>query len=135
MANQELLDLIVKAMQDEKHDRKKYKSMLTMTKKVKIRNQIKSAYEDEGKHYAMFRHLYFELTGEDIDVPTPMVKLAKTLTGNIKTSINGELDAVEMYRQIYSLLQDPDERNMVFEIITDEQEHATRFVYIYTKLK
>ncbi|MEN6348308.1 MAG: ferritin-like domain-containing protein [Syntrophomonas sp.] len=135
MPNQRLLDLILEAMGDEKHDAEKYLRMMGMTSSEQIREQIKFAYDDEGRHYEMFQQLYYDLTGEMKDVPTPPVKMAKTLLGNVKTSINGELAAVEMYGEIYSLLDDKAQRDMVLSIIQDEQEHATRFVYVYAMLR
>jgi len=134
MASQKLLNLIIEAMKDEKHDRKKYKLMMGMTKSALIRNQIRFAFVDEGIHYKMFRRIYFELTGKWIDVVRPPVKLAPTLICNVKTSIDGELAAVELYREIRSMLKSRSQRDRLFRIITDEQEHATRFVYIYSIL-
>ncbi|MGE5391020.1 MAG: hypothetical protein ACM3PE_08135 [Deltaproteobacteria bacterium] len=134
MADQKLLDLILEAMRDEKHDREKYRRMLNMTSNRTIKEQIRFAYQDEGDHYDMFKELYFQLTGQRVDVNTPPVRLEKTLIGNVKTSINGELAAVEMYGDIYSMLDDKSQRDMVLSIIQDEQEHATRFVYVYAIL-
>lgn len=134
MASQKLLNLIIEAMKDERHDHKKYRLMMNMTNNAVVRNQIRFAYEDEGRHYYMFRKLYFQLTGKCISVATPPVRLKRTLIGNVKTSIDGELAAVEMYRDIYSMLSNKYQRDMVFKIITDEQEHATRFVYVYSIL-
>ena len=131
---QELLDLIVEALRDERYDHKKYGLMMNMTTNATIRNQLRFAYVDEGIHYKMFRKLYFQLTGEHISVPEPKVKLAKTLIANVKASINGELAAVEMYHKIYSMLWKKSQRDMVLGIIQDEQEHATRLVYIYAIL-
>lgn len=135
LASQKLLNLIIEAMKDEKHDRKKYRLMMEMTNSALVRNQIRFAYSDEGIHYRMFRRIYYELTGKWIDVVRPPVKLASTLIGNVKTSIDGELAAVEMYREIYSMLPSESMRDRLFRIITDEQEHATRFVYLYSILK
>lgn len=134
MASQELLDLIIEAMKDERHDTKKYCKMMKMTKNPTIRNQIKFAFEDEKIHYKLFRRLYFQLTGKHIAVKTPPVILEKTLIGNVKTSIDGELAAVELYRKIYTMLSKTSQRDVLFRIITDEQEHATRFVYVYAIL-
>lgn len=134
MASRELLDLIIEAMKDEKHDREKYCRMINMTEDAAIRRQIRFGYEDEGKHYLLFKNLYYQLTGKNTFVATPEVDLAKTLLGNVKTSIDGELAAVEMYHRIYSLLAKRSQRDMVLGIIQDEQEHATRFVYLFAKL-
>lgn len=134
MASKALLDLIIEAMKDERHDHKKYRLMMDMTNSALIRKQIRFAYIDEGIHYKLFRNLYHQLTGQWIDIATPKVTLKPTLIGNVKTSIDGELDAVELYRKIYSMLTLKSQRDTLFRIITDEQEHATRFVYVYSIL-
>ncbi len=130
-----LLDMIKEAMKDERHDNKKYKMMMEMTENREIRDNIKFAYEDEAKHYRMFQEIYEDLTGEEIEIPVPKVELADRFIDNIKSSIQGELDAVELYRQIRALLSSKKHRDMLYEIITDEQEHAMRFIYLYSMVK
>lgn len=135
MPDKRLLDLIKDAMQDEKHDYKKYKMMMDMTDNKEINAQINHAYEDEGKHYKMFQKLYEELTGRKVEIPPPEVERYSRLVDAVKSSVDGELEAVEMYRQIRSMLNGKRHRDMLYEIITDEQEHATRFTYLYAMLK
>lgn len=135
MYKQKLLDMIKEAMKDERHDHKKYKMMMEMTDNKEIRENIRFAYEDEAKHYRMFQEIYEDLAGEEIDIPVPKVEVADRLIDNVKSSIQGELAAVEFYRDIRSMLTSKKHRDMLFEIITDEQEHATRFVYIYAMIK
>lgn len=130
-----LLDLIKEAMKDERHDNKKYKNMMEMTDNKEIRDNIRFAYEDEAKHYRMFQEIYEDLTGEEIEIPVPEVERYDRLVDAVKTSIQGELGAVELYRQIRALLTSKKHRDMLFEIITDEQEHAMRFIYIYSMLR
>ncbi|OGO79510.1 MAG: hypothetical protein A2Y23_09545 [Clostridiales bacterium GWB2_37_7] len=130
-----LLDLIKDAMKDERYDNKKYKMMMDMTENKEIRENIRHAYEDEAKHYRMFQEIYEDLTGEDIEIPVPKVELADRFVDNVKSSIQGELKAVEMYRDIRAMLTSKKHRDILYEIITDEQEHATRFVYIYAMIK
>lgn len=77
-------------MKDEKHDSRNYDKMMKMTCNPSIREQIRFAYEDEKIHYKLFRRLYFELTGEWVNVATPPVKLEKALIGNVKISIDGK---------------------------------------------
>lgn len=130
-----LLDMMKEAMKDERHDNKKYKMMSEMTENKEIRENLRHAYEDEAKHYRMFQDIYEDLTGEDIEIPVPRVDLADRFVDNVKSSIQGELEAVEMYRDIRAMLTTKRHRDMLYEIITDEQEHATRFVYIYAMIK
>lgn len=130
-----LLDLIIEAMKDERHDRVKYTMMMDRAKNEKVRRQIQFARDDEMKHYKMFRQIYYALTGEVIDIPLPKVQLKDDFIENIESSINGELGAVELYRKIKSMLPNMCLRDMLYEIITDEQEHATRFTYLYAMLE
>jgi len=131
-----VLDLIIDAMKSERHDRVKYKMMMEMTEDPEIKKQTNFAYEDEIKHYEMFRQMYYQLTGRVINIPIPTeVEKYSNIMDAVKSSIEGENEAVDAYRDIYALLLNQQMRNKVFEIITDEIEHANRFVYSYAMLK
>lgn len=130
-----LLHLLIEAMKGERADRTKYKMMMDMTKSDKVRKQIEYAFNDEGKHYKMFQQIYYTLTGQYIDIPMQEPQKNEKFIDLIESSINGELEAVELYRKIRSMLPNTQLRDMLFEIITDEQEHATRFVYLYSMEK
>jgi rubrerythrin len=133
--DRKLPDLLKEAMLDEKKDHRKYRMMMEMTDNKEVIEQIRFAYEDEAKHYKMFQEIYEELTGKEIQVPTPEQEKYNKLIDAVKSSINGELEAVEFYRDIRAMLRAKKHRDMLYEIITDEQEHATRFVYLYSMLK
>lgn len=133
---QKLADLLVEAMKDERHDRVKYNMMMEMTNDKKVRDQIDFAYKDEIKHYELFRKIYYALFRKNMEVPIPKtIEHYENLKDAVESSINGELEAVELYRKIQSMLPNMQMRDTLFEIITDEQEHATRFVYLYSMLK
>lgn len=131
-----LLDKLIEAMKDERHDRVKYHKMMEMTNNQAVIRQIKFAHDDEIKHYGMFNKIYYQLTGKKIDIPIPdRIEKYDSLIDAVQSSIDGELGAVELYREIYALLPNRQMRDQVFEIITDEQEHAARFIYLYAMLK
>lgn len=133
--NQKLLDLIKEAMKDERHDRAKYRNMMNTAPSKEVAEQVRFAYEDEGKHYLMFQKIYEDLTNKVIEIPVPQVEKYDNYIDAVKSSIDGELEAVEMYRDIRAMLNSKKHRDMLYEIITDEQEHATRFVYVFSMLK
>lgn len=123
-------------MQAERHDRVKYKTMMEMTADPEIRKQIEFAYDDEIKHYEMFKQMYRQLTGQELDLPIPTdIEQYNSLMEAVQSSIEGENEAADLYREIYALLTDMQMRDKVFEIITDEQEHFGRFIYLYSMLK
>jgi len=133
--DRKLLQLLKEAMLDEKKDYRKYRSMAEMTDNREIIEQIRFAYEDEAKHYEMFQEIYEEITGRDIQIKAPEQENPDRFIDAVKSSINGELEAVELYRDIRAMFKGKKHRDMLYEIITDEQEHATRFVYLYSMLK
>lgn len=130
-----LIDMLLEAMKDERADRAKYKMLMDMARDPKIKRQINFAYEDEGKHYKMFQQILFKLSGKMTDIPVPEIKKPANLIEGVESSIDGELEAVELYRDILAMLPNKQMRDMVYEIITDEQEHAVRFTYLYSVLK
>lgn len=134
-APKKLIELILEAMKDERADRAKYKVMMDMARDPKVKRQINFAYEDEGKHYTMFQQILFKLTGKMTDVPVPDIKKPVSLLEGVESSIDGELEAVELYRDILAMVPTKQMRDMLYEIITDEQEHAIRFTYLYSVLK
>jgi rubrerythrin len=133
--DRKLLDLLREAMSDESKDLRKYRMMMEMTDNQEIIEQIQHAYEDETKHYDMFQEIYEELSGSDIKILSPEQEHQNKLIDAVKSSINTELEAVELYREIRTMLHGKKYRNMMFEIISDEQEHATRLVYLYSMLR
>lgn len=134
-APKKLIDLLLEAMKDERADREKYRIMMEMARDPRVRRQINFAFEDEGKHYKMFQQILFKLTGKMTDVPVPEIKRPANLIEGVESSIDGELEAVELYRDILAMLPTKQMRDMLYEIITDEQEHAVRFTYLYSVLK
>jgi len=131
-----LEDKIVEAMKAERHDRVKYQRMMEMTTDPVVIKQIKFAYDDEIKHYGMFQQMYYQLTGKRLDIPIPTnIEKYNTLMEAVQRSIEGENEAVDLYRGIYALMTNKQMRDSIFEIITDEREHFGRFIYLYSMLK
>jgi rubrerythrin len=131
-----LNDKVMEAMKAERHDRVKYQRMMEMTTDPAVIKQIKFAYDDEIKHYGMFQQIYYQLTGEKLDIPIPTnIEKYNTLMEAVQSSIEGENEAVDLYRENFALMTNEQMRDKVFEIITDEQEHFGRFIYLYSMLK
>ena len=89
--DRKLIDLLNEAMKDEKKDHRKYRMMMEMTENKEVIEQIHHAYEDEAKHYDMFREIYEELAGKDIHIMSPEQERYNKLIDAVKSSINGEL--------------------------------------------
>jgi len=92
---------------------------------------IKHARDDEEKHYRMLCRLYYALTGQAPEVKPPTVPEYGFCKG-VMEALKDELMAAEMYREMLLSTTDMRIRDILFEIMTDETEHATRFTFVYS---
>lgn len=129
-----LLHMLSQAASDETADAGYYKKLSESTKQKDDALILHNMHLDELKHKSIFMDLYFQLTG------TPMPKLSpqkKELGGSKKNeyqkSLFDELEAVEFYRQILFALTNQEMRDMLFEVITDEQNHGTKLLYLLVR--
>ncbi len=129
------LELIREAVADEAKDRKFYEYLINEAPNSKEKKIITSIRDDEIKHFRLFKKIYYEITG---CYPKPLpekeeYKKTKNYLDGIEQALFGELGAVEKYRQIYFGLKTLKHRDILFEIITDELKHASKFNYLFTK--
>ncbi len=130
---QEALALVKKAVQGEREDELFYSYLISVAPTQEEKEIITSIRDDERKHNRMFREIYFGLTGQTIE-PSPGEAFEQPVSylDGVKKAFFGELSAVERYRDIRAGMPNRYYRDMVFEIITDEQKHANKYLYIMT---
>ncbi|NBD25011.1 ferritin-like domain-containing protein [Paenibacillus sp. T1] len=128
---QEALTLVKQAVAGEREDELFYEYLISVAPSQEEKEIIISIRNDERKHNQMFRKIYQDFTGQSIVVPANATfeKPVSYLDG-IRKALFGELGAVERYRDIRAGLPTRYYRDMVFEILTDEQKHATKYNYI-----
>ncbi|SFS61097.1 ferritin-like domain-containing protein [Marininema halotolerans] len=128
--------LIKEAMGDEKNDAMFYQYLISHAPDEEDRRVIQSVRNDELKHHNMFKTIYYHLTGH---YPTTEEHSSFTPPRNypdgLRRAIFGESGAVELYRRIWFAVPTEIYKNMVFEIMTDEQKHAARYNYLYAKTR
>ncbi len=119
------LTMIYGAMRDEKMAADYYKQLEEITPHH-CKHHIRYMMEDEIKHYKMLAHTYHVMTGVHpvVEYQSPMIP-ANFLQA-LDQAFNDELAATEHYRTIYLMTYNMKFRDMLFEIMTDEMEHATR---------
>lgn len=130
----EALVLIEDAVQGEKNDELFYNELIKLAPTEEEQNIIASIRDDEMKHNKMFKKIYKDFTGKNIESieDQPFEKPTNYLDG-ITKALFGELKAVEKYRIIRKGLPTRYYRDMLFEIITDELKHSAKYNYIITK--
>lgn len=127
-------EILIDAMQGERNTIYFYEKLSEMTNDIENIEIIEHAHDDEVKHFKMFANLYKKLYCKEIPCFSPNNVNIVSFTTGVKQSIIDELDAYEMYRNIYLYNFNPFIRNIFFEALTDENEHAAKFNYIFTKI-
>lgn len=132
--NKYVLELIKDAIADEEQDNKFYSELSKATKDIDDKKALETISLDEKKHKEMFSDIYKKLTGNDYTPESVDNKnISPNFIENITNAISEELDAVEGYRPILFALENPQLKNYLIEIITDEQNHAAKLNYMYSK--
>lgn len=127
----EALTLIKQSVEGEREDELFYDYLISVAPTKEEQQIIASIRDDERKHNQMFRQIFHDLTGQTIAAPqeADFKKPASYIEG-VKKAFFGELGAVERYRDIRAGLPSRYHRDMLFEIITDEQKHADKYNHI-----
>lgn len=130
---QQTLTLIAEAVQGEREDQLFYEYLMSQAPTDEEKDIITSIRDDEVKHNKMFKQLYKDLTGQELKSKsgTSFVQPASYLDG-IQQALFGELKAIEKYRLIRQGLSKQRFRDILFEIITDEIKHASKYNFLYT---
>jgi len=128
------LELIREAVAGEVEDEKFYDYLIGLAPTEEDQEIIRSIRDDERKHFALFRQLYYELTGMMLPPPQEGVFMPPaTYCMGLKHALRGELAAVQKYRKILFAMQSRRHINMMTEIITDELRHADLYNLLYSK--
>ncbi|MEI7024123.1 ferritin-like domain-containing protein [Paenibacillus sp. y28] len=128
---EEALELIKKAVSGEREDELFYDYLISVAPSEEEKEIIRGIRDDERKHNQMFRSIYQHYTGQTITAPAHVeFQKPKSYMDGIRRAFFGELSAVERYRNIRAGLPDRYYRDMVFEILTDEIKHASKYNYL-----
>lgn len=120
---------LYKAIGDEAEAAEFYTMLMKCAPNDFARDQIKHARDDERKHYGQLSRLYWCLTGRRPMIPKPRVEKVSYKKG-LRIALDDELEAAEHYRSMLLATGNFGIRDLLFEIMTDEMEHATRFAFI-----
>ncbi len=110
-----------------------YDKLMKLAPNQKQKTWIEHAKNDEMKHLNAFTALYLRLTCQS-PVVQPKDYTFTTYKAGVALAIERELEATELYRDMYLATIVPEVRDIFFEAMTDEIEHSVRFTHIYSLL-
>ena len=109
--------------------------MMEQVNDLEVKEILRQMSLDEQKHYKYLSQIYKQLTGNEPVVQVGKVEISGNILEEIAKAFFGELEAVEIYRRLMFLFLNLQIRDMIYEIITDEQAHAAKLNYINTKYR
>ncbi len=128
------LTLIQQAVAGESEDRMFYSWLMEQAPSNEDRQIISGIRDNEIGHNALFRQLYYELTGSMIpQAPEEQFTPPANFCEGVARALLGEQNAVQKYRKILYAMQNRVHINVLTEIITDEIRHGILYNYIYAK--
>lgn len=130
---EQALALMYDAVQGEAEDEMFYSYLISIAPTKNEKDIITSIRDDERKHNQMYREIYKHFTGKEIPTPKNVdFDKPNSYKQGLTKALFGELSAVERYRDIRAGLPTEYYRDMVFEILTDELKHASKYNYLIT---
>ena len=132
--NQYIPKLILDYMSDELADSDFYKILASTVKEKDVEEILRNISIDEEKHYKMLKKIYESITGQPANVThiTPE-EHSDNIFLNLDKRVMEELNAVENYRSLMFALSEQWIRDYLTEIYTDEQNHAAKLSFLYSK--
>ena len=131
---QELLQL---ARLDAARLEEKYTSLLQEAALTAAQDVIRTMEIDSKKHQRILREILFTIFSdtfedifEDITEGEASPKEAEAL---LEELLFTELDDITFYRNLLSAMDDDDLWELIFEIITDKQNHTAALNHLYAK--
>ncbi|PZE21342.1 ferritin-like domain-containing protein [Paenibacillus xerothermodurans] len=127
------LQLIKESVQGERHDELLYEELIALAPSPEQAEVIAAIRDDERGHRRMFRDMFRDLTGQDIQpVNAAQYEHVTSYVAGLQQALQGELAAVETYRRIWFGAPVGIYRDTVFGIILDELKHASQYNYLFT---
>lgn len=133
--NKYISELIQDAVNKEYANRDFYNNLSDLSTDIDDKKILKDISMDEEKHAKILKELYYIINSSYPDLSKAEIYIDNDLTENICSAIMDETKAVEGYRAILFALESQNVKDMIMEIIFDEQNHAAKLNYLYSKNK
>ncbi len=133
-----VIEMIKEAIKDEKSDGIFYDTIANMLTDENDKKIMYKIHHDEDKHRKMFIEIYEMLTESSVpedETESADKEVSQNMAENFENALFDEISAVEFYRKLYFIFLNQEIRDALFEIITDEQNHAHIVNYMYSKYK
>ncbi|HWR55331.1 MAG: ferritin-like domain-containing protein [Bacillota bacterium] len=126
-----LVRLIGEYTADEWHDYLYYTQVAEKTKTDEQREMVLEFARDEYRHAVALARYYWQLTGTyPYIAPYQPKPLDKNLEKVFMSRVKPESADLKKYKELYLMTPDPQLRDIAFNAMNDEAQHAIRLLYL-----
>ncbi|WP_458406684.1 hypothetical protein [Anaerotignum sp.] len=137
-ADRRLQELLQLARQDAAALEQKYTTLLKEELLTEAESILNTMVTDEKKHQRILREILFTIFSDTLDELLPDAEDTepeeKDAEELLEELLFTEMDDITFYRSLLSALTGEDDLwNLIFEIITDKQNHTAALNHLYAK--
>lgn len=126
-----LSQLIAEYYRDELHDYHYYKELAKKISDIETKKIVQEFACDEYEHSQLLKDYYVQLTG---NVPMVSPIIIEPISNDLEEVYMGrvlpETKDMKKWKQLYLSTEDPELRDIAFNNMSDEAQHATRLLYL-----
>ena len=128
------IELIRKSIGDERNDELFYDRLIEQAQTEKEKSIIQDIRDNEKKHNMILREVYYDFTGQmlqnNMNMMQDNMQNNLSYTENLEKALFGELEAVNKYRKILSVMPQGKWYTLIMSIMTDELRHSAKYNYL-----
>lgn len=126
---------LLKALKGEQDAILFYQALMTMTDGQVDKEVITEIISDEKKHFSNYSSLYTAITGRRPPLPKPEKPNIPSYLDGIEKAIFDETDAYDFYKDTFLCTNNQIAKQLFLDAFTDENNHAMRLNFLYSKNK
>lgn len=132
-----ILQMIEDSILDGNKDMNYYERLSQRIQDEDDKNTLRRIHLNKMKHKKMLMEIYNMLTSEEPNLEGKYEEreIGDNLLQEFENSIERELEGSESYRVLLSSFEDLPVRDMVHEMLIDEQNNAQRMNHLYSKYR
>jgi rubrerythrin len=138
--DEKILNMLRIALQEAYDAADAYQRLLAEKDLQRDSHTIRTAYLDELKHQHLIQEVFYEIFQETLPMDKIELNIGEknayiSYVDAFEDLLHTELENIDFYRELFSLITNTIAKDMLLEIMMDKQDHAIRLQHLYCKYK
>lgn len=126
-------DILKLIIQLEYKEKDRYEKLETSIEDEAIKAQIRTICAEEDKHLKIVQQMYYQMTAQNVRAGQHEELGYDSSKDLVKDCIEKELELVGLYIRLQNIVPIPAIKGVIYDIVTDEQNHAAKMISIYSR--